>query len=115
MLLKRHFASLFLPSLPLLLYSLSFPLLFSFKVVFRGYKSTEQLEQMHNSAIELRTKLVLEQETQEQTQKILDYKLSKEVRKALVAKYGLRRGKLELPSRNQLELDNDTKRNSNLL
>lgn len=46
-------------------------------VVFRGYNSSERLQQMHNQAIEQRTSLALEQETEEQKQKLADFKLSK--------------------------------------
>ena len=46
-------------------------------VVFRGYNSSERLQQMHNQAIEQRTSLALEQETEEQKQKLTDFKLSK--------------------------------------
>lgn len=46
-------------------------------VVFRGYNSSDRLQQMHNQAIEQRTSLSLEQETEEQKQKLTDFKLSK--------------------------------------
>jgi ribosomal protein L9 len=48
------------------------------KVVFRGYLATDALQSMHNNAIERRTQLILEQETEEQSQKLADYKLTKE-------------------------------------
>eukprot|EP01127_Copromyxa_protea_P015539 TRINITY_DN4480_c0_g1_i2.p1 TRINITY_DN4480_c0_g1~~TRINITY_DN4480_c0_g1_i2.p1 ORF type:complete len:454 (+),score=68.01 TRINITY_DN4480_c0_g1_i2:195-1556(+) len=52
------------------------------KVVFRGYRSSPQLEQMHNSAIETRTQLTLEQESMHQNQSLLDYQLQKEASRA---------------------------------
>jgi len=45
------------------------------KVVFRGYKASEQLQAMHDSAIKTRTKLNLEARTAEQQQIIEDLKL----------------------------------------
>lgn len=45
------------------------------KVVFRGYKASEQLQAMHDSAIKTRTKLNLEARTAEQQQQIEDLKL----------------------------------------
>jgi len=48
------------------------------KVVFRGYISSTALEQMHNNAIEVRTKLVLDQETEYRAQSLEDFKLEKE-------------------------------------
>lgn len=44
------------------------------KIVYRGYTTAEALQNMQNHAIETRTKLKLERETEEQTQKLADYK-----------------------------------------
>jgi len=47
------------------------------KVVFRGYKASEQLQAMHDTAIKMRTKLQLESKTAEQEQSIEDLKLNR--------------------------------------
>jgi len=47
------------------------------KVVFRGYKASEQLQAMHDTAIKMRTKLQLESKTAEQQQSIEDLKLTR--------------------------------------
>merc|ERR1712188_100627 len=48
------------------------------KVVFRGYGAPQRLQKMHDDAIEKRTKLVLERETQEQEQQMEDLKLQRD-------------------------------------
>ena len=48
------------------------------KIVFRGYVASKALETMHNSAIEARTKLVLDQEVEFQKQQIKDFQQQKE-------------------------------------
>lgn len=48
------------------------------RIIFRGYLSSEQLQLMHDEAIQKRTRLVLEQETEEQAQKLEDFKLEQE-------------------------------------
>merc|ERR1712118_337183 len=48
------------------------------KVVFRGYGAPQRLQKMHDDAIEKRTKLVLERETQEQDQQMEDLKLQRD-------------------------------------
>jgi len=48
------------------------------KVVFRGYGAPLRLQKMHDDAIERRTKLALEKETQTQEQGLLDMKLDRE-------------------------------------
>merc|ERR1719214_396243 len=48
------------------------------KVVFRGYGAPQRLQKMHDDAIEKRTKLVLERETQEQEQQMEDLRLHRE-------------------------------------
>jgi hypothetical protein len=47
------------------------------KVVFRGYKASEQLQAMHDQAIKSRTQLRLESDTAEQEQNMEDLKLKK--------------------------------------
>jgi len=53
------------------------------KVVYRGYNANAKLQQMHDDAIELRTRLVLETETEEQQQELSDLKLEREHTRAL--------------------------------
>merc|ERR1711881_766071 len=48
------------------------------KVVFRGYGAPTRLQKMHDDAIEKRTKLVLENETQVQEQQMEDLRLQRE-------------------------------------
>merc|ERR1712216_496989 len=46
------------------------------KVVFRGYMAPHRLQQMHDAAIEKRTKLVLERESEVQEQRQADERLA---------------------------------------
>merc|ERR1712224_440138 len=48
------------------------------KMVFRGYSAPDALQKMHDNAIERRTKLALEKESEEENQNLADYKLEKE-------------------------------------
>merc|ERR1719478_924685 len=48
------------------------------KVVFRGFLAPQRLQKMHDDAIERRTKLVLERESELQEQKLQDERLAKE-------------------------------------
>ena len=48
------------------------------KVVFRGYVAQARLQKMHDDAIEKRTRLVLERESELQEQKLKDERLAKE-------------------------------------
>ncbi|ESP00219.1 hypothetical protein LOTGIDRAFT_238660 [Lottia gigantea] len=48
------------------------------KVVFRGYHSSDRLQEMQNNAIESRTKLRLDGEIQQQEQLLIDFKLKKQ-------------------------------------
>jgi hypothetical protein len=48
------------------------------KVVFRGYGAPQRLQQMHDDAIERRTKLALDRENQNQEQQLTDMKLDHE-------------------------------------
>lgn len=52
------------------------------KVVFRGFQAPEALQRMHDEAIEKRTALTLESETEEQAQYLQDFKLNKEFERA---------------------------------
>jgi hypothetical protein len=48
------------------------------KVVYRGYVASDKLQAMHDSAIESRTALKLEAETERQAQELADLKLARE-------------------------------------
>merc|ERR1711972_1198956 len=48
------------------------------KVVFRGYTAPATLQGMHDKAIEKRTAMNLARESEEEEQKLLDFKLQKE-------------------------------------
>merc|ERR1712188_348514 len=48
------------------------------KVVFRGYGAPQRLQKMHDDAIERRTKLALDRETEEQEQGLEDLRLHRE-------------------------------------
>ncbi|MGJ8656636.1 MAG: hypothetical protein ACSHX6_09290 [Akkermansiaceae bacterium] len=52
------------------------------KVVYRGYAASNQLQAMHDHAIETRTKLVLETEIEHQQQELTDLKQTKEHERA---------------------------------
>lgn len=52
------------------------------KVVYRGYFASQKLQAMHDGAIETRTKLQLEAETEEQAQELADLKLKREAERA---------------------------------
>lgn len=52
------------------------------KVVYRGYHATSALQDMHNKAIETRTFLKLESETEKQAQLLADYKQEKAAERA---------------------------------
>ncbi|MCA9136259.1 MAG: hypothetical protein KDB00_05860 [Planctomycetales bacterium] len=51
-------------------------------VVYRGYGAPESLQKMHDDAIQSRTKLQLEQETERQAQDLEDYKLQCQMERA---------------------------------
>jgi len=51
------------------------------KVVFRGYHATDKLQAMHDDAIQARTQLRLQSETEEQAQSLADLKLKKEIQR----------------------------------
>jgi hypothetical protein len=48
------------------------------RVVFRGYVAPTALQRMHDAAIEKRTSLALQKETEEEEQKMADFKLQKD-------------------------------------
>ncbi|MEM6531785.1 MAG: hypothetical protein AAF654_04145 [Myxococcota bacterium] len=47
------------------------------KIVYRGYRAPENIQEMHDAAIESRTRLALERETEQQAQELEDYKLER--------------------------------------
>ena len=51
-------------------------------VVYRGYGAADSLQQMHNQAIEARTKLQLERATEEQAQGLENFKLESQMSRA---------------------------------
>src|SRR5207248_7759540 len=52
------------------------------KVVYRGYGAPERLQQMHDQAIEARTKLQLERATEQQAQDLESFKLDSQMLRA---------------------------------
>src|SRR5438067_12766409 len=70
------------------------------KVVYRGYGAPERLQQMHDQAIEARTKLQLERATEQQAQDLENYKLESQMLRA-----GKRRHEQTAEVAHQLELD----------
>ncbi len=52
------------------------------KVVYRGYGTADALQQMHDHAIEARTKLQLDRATEEQAQDLENYKLDSQLARA---------------------------------
>lgn len=52
------------------------------RVVFRGYGAPESLQEMHDQAIESRTRLQLERATEEQAQQLEDQKLERELERS---------------------------------
>jgi hypothetical protein len=48
------------------------------KIVYRGYQATDKLQEMHDRAIETRTRLKLDSETEVQAQELADLKLARE-------------------------------------
>ena len=70
------------------------------KVVYRGYGAPERLQQMHDQAIEARTKLQLERATEQQAQDLENFKLESQMLRA-----GKRRHEQTAEVAHQLELD----------
>ena len=52
------------------------------KVVFRGYEAAAALQQMHDQAIQARTRLQLDRATEQQAQDLEDYKLDSQLARA---------------------------------
>jgi hypothetical protein len=70
------------------------------KVVYRGYGAPERLQQMHDQAIEARTRLQLERATEQQAQDLESFKLESQMLRA-----GKRRHEQTAEVAHQLELD----------
>jgi hypothetical protein len=69
------------------------------KVVYRGYGAPEALQQMHDKAIEARTKLQLDRATEQQAQDLEDYRLDSQIARAVK-----RRGEQSAEVEHDLEL-----------
>jgi hypothetical protein len=69
------------------------------KVVYRGYGAPEPLQQMHNQAIEARTRLQLDRATEQQAQDLENYKLD-----CQIARASKRRGEQASEVEHDLEL-----------
>ncbi len=52
------------------------------KIVYRGYRAPGNIQEMHDAAIESRTRLALERETEQQAQELADYKLDRRLLRA---------------------------------
>jgi hypothetical protein len=70
------------------------------KVVYRGYHASEKLQAMHDNAIETRTRLRLESETEQQAQELADLKLERESHRAAMRQ---KMQEEELQHQNQLK------------
>ncbi len=72
------------------------------KVVYRGYYASDKLQAMHDGAIECRTKLHLEAETERQAQELADMKLTSRTRthRQAVSKWRRRKPATRLNSAN---------------
>lgn len=68
-------------------------------VVYRGYGAAESLQQMHNQAIEARTKLQLDRATEQQAQELENYRLESQLGRA-----SRRRAEQSEEVRHELEL-----------
>jgi len=62
------------------------------KVVYRGYQATDKLQAMHDNAIEARTRLKLDAETEAQAQEIADLRLKRDQERARQRQEMERRG-----------------------
>jgi hypothetical protein len=69
------------------------------KVVFRGYGAAAALQQMHDQAIQARTRLQLDRATEQQAQELENYKLDNQLARA-----GKRRGEQTTEVQHDLEL-----------
>ncbi|MCK6545363.1 hypothetical protein L6R52_05800 [Myxococcota bacterium] len=63
------------------------------KVVFRGYGAPESLEEMHDKAIESRTRLQLERATEQQSQELEDFRLDRQLARAEKQREGERKSR----------------------
>lgn len=70
------------------------------KVVYRGYGAAERLQQMHDQAIEARTRLQLDRATEQQAQDLENFKLDSQLARA-----GKRRVEQAAEVAHELELD----------
>ncbi|WP_161602402.1 GspE/PulE/PilB domain-containing protein [Tautonia marina] len=70
------------------------------KVVYRGYGAAERLQQMHDQAIEARTRLQLDRATEQQAQDLENFKLDSQLARA-----GKRRTEQAAEVSHELELD----------
>lgn len=52
------------------------------KIVYRGYRAPANIQEMHDAAIESRTRLALERDTEQQAQELADYKLDRRLARA---------------------------------
>lgn len=68
-------------------------------VVYRGYGAADSLQQMHDQAIEARTRLQLERDTEKQAQELENYKLESQLSRA-----GKRRSEQTLEVEHELEM-----------
>ena len=68
-------------------------------MVYRGYGAPERLQQMHDQAIEARTRLQLERATEQQAQDLEDFKLDSQLARA-----GKRRHEQTAEVEHELEL-----------
>ena len=68
-------------------------------VVYRGYGAADSLQQMHDQAIEARTRLQLERDTEKQAQELEDFKLESQLARA-----GKRRSEQTLEVEHELEM-----------
>jgi hypothetical protein len=71
-------------------------------VVYRGYGAADSLQQMHNQAIEARTKLQLDRATEQQAQELEDYRLASQMARA-----AKRRGEQTEEVRHEMQLDRE--------
>ena len=100
------------------------------KVVYRGYHATNKLQAMHDDAIEKRTHLRLQAETETQAQELADLKLEREAERSVKrremeasdAEHANRMKKLahdeslrQLLAEHQQELENDKQKNEMIL
>ena len=59
------------------------------KVVFRGYHTSNQLQRLHEQAVEKRTALKVQMEAEQQSQDLTDSKLLNEQQRNMLRKLGV--------------------------